>query len=184
MTILQTVKTVLPRIVIGIDPDVDGSGVGVINKETKTVTKAQLALPELVEYLRRQHMMSSSLMVYVEAGWMNGGNHHLQDKGQWHAAKIGEQVGRNHQMSKLIGEFCEYHGIPYTFVRPLTKHWHGKDGKITHEELMSLIEGSGLTIEKCRTNPEIRDAILLAMNHSNIALRMAPKKLGKLKAKQ
>ena len=184
MTILQTVKTVLPRIVIGIDPDVDGSGVGVINKETKTVTKAQLALPELVEYLRRQHMMSSSLMVYVEAGWMNGGNHHLQNKGQWHASKIGEQVGRNHQVSKLIGEFCEYHGIPFSFVRPLTKHWQGKDGKITHEELMSLIEGSGLKMEKCRTNQEIRDAILLAMNHSNIALRMAPKKIGKLKAKQ
>lgn len=177
-------KTVLPRILIGIDPDVDGSGVGVIDMETKEVTKAQFALPQLVEYLRRQHMMSSSLMVYVEAGWMNGGNRHLQGKGQWHAAKIGEQVGRNHQMSKLIGEFCEYHGIPYTFVRPLTKHWHGKDGKITHEELMSLIEGSGLTIEKCRTNQEMRDAILLAMDHSNIALRMAPKKLGKLKAKQ
>lgn len=184
MTILQTVRTVLPRIVIGIDPDVDGSGVGVINRETKTVTKAQLALPELVEYLRRQQMMSSSLMVYVEAGWMNGGNHHLQNKGQWHASKIGEQIGRNHQMSKLIGEFCEYHGIPYTFVRPLTKHWNGKDGKITHEELMSLIEGSGLTIEKCRTNPETRDAMLLALNHSNIALRMAPKNPGKLKAKQ
>lgn len=184
MTTLQEVRTILPRIVIGIDPDVDGSGVGVINKETKTVTKAQLALPQLVEYLRRQHTMSSSLMVYVEAGWMNGGNRHLQNKGQWHAAKIGEQVGRNHQMSKLIGEFCEYHGIPYTFVRPLTKHWHGKDGKITHEELMSLIEGSGLTIEKCRTNQEMRDAILLAMDHSNIALRMAPKKPGKLKAKQ
>lgn len=177
-------KTVLPRIVIGIDPDVDGSGVGVIDKETKTVTKAQLALPQLVEYLRRQQMMSSSLMVYVEAGWMNGGNHHLQNKGQWHASKIGEQIGRNHQMSKLIGEFCEYHGIPCTFVRPLTKHWNGKDGKITHEELMSLIEGSGLTIEKCRTNQETRDAILLAMDHSNIALRMAPKKPGKLKAKQ
>lgn len=184
MTILQTVRTVLPRIVIGIDPDVDGSGVGVIDKETKTVTKAQLALPQLVEYLRRQQMMSSSLMVYVEAGWMNGGNRHLLNKGQWHAAKIGEQVGRNHQVSKLIGEFCEYHGIPFTFVRPLTKHWHGKDGKITHEELMLLIEGSGLTIEKCRTNQEMRDAILLAMDHSNIALRMAPKKPGKLKAKQ
>ena len=171
-----------PRIVIGIDPDVDGSGVGVIDMETREVTKEQFALPKLVEYLKTYALAVPDIMVYIEAGWMNGGNRHLQDKGQWHAAKIGEQVGRNHQISKLIGEFCEYHGIPYTFVRPLTKHWHGKDGKITHEELMSLIEGSGLTIEKCRTNPEIRDAILLAMNHSNIALRMAPKKLGKLKA--
>ena len=136
MVTMRLGNTIRPRIVIGIDPDVDGSGVGVIDKETKTVTKAQLALPQLVEYLRRQQMMSSSLMVYVEAGWMNGGNHHLQNKGQWHASKIGEQIGRNHQMSKLIGEFCEYHGIPYTFVRPLTKHWNGKDGKITHEELM------------------------------------------------
>lgn len=166
------------KIVIGIDPDVDGSGVGIVDLVTKQVTKTQLRLPELVEYLRER----GNVMVYIEAGWMNGGNHHLQNKGQWHASKIGEQVGRNHQVSKLIGEFCEYHGIPFTFVRPLTKHWHGKDGKITHEELMSLIEGSGLKMAKCRTNYETRDAILLAMNHSNIALRMAPKKLGKLKA--
>ena len=179
---MRRIMMMPPRIVIGIDPDVDGSGVGVIDMETREVTKEQFALPKLVEYLKTYALAVPDIMVYIEAGWMNGGNRHLQDKGQWHAAKIGEQVGRNHQISKLIGEFCEYHGIPYTFVRPLTKHWHGKDGKITHEELMSLIEGSGLTIEKCRTNPEIRDAILLAMNHSNIALRMAPKKLGKLKA--
>lgn len=177
-------NTIRPRIVIGIDPDVDGSGVGVIDMETREVTKEQLALPELVDFLKSRLYSFSDIMVYIEAGWMNGGNHHLQNKGQWHASKIGEQVGRNHQVSKLIGEFCEYHGIPHTFVRPLTKHWHGKDGKITHEELMSLIEGSGLKMAKCRTNQEMRDAILLAMNHSNIALRMAPKKLGKLKAKQ
>ena len=91
MVTMRLGNTIRPRIVIGIDPDVDGSGVGVIDKETKTVTKAQLALPQLVEYLRRQQMMSSSLMVYVEAGWMNGGNHHLQNKGQWHASKIGDQ---------------------------------------------------------------------------------------------
>ena len=62
-----------PRIVIGIDPDVDGSGVGVIDMETKEVTKEQLALPELVDFLKSRLYSFSDIMVYIEAGWMNGG---------------------------------------------------------------------------------------------------------------
>lgn len=155
------------KVVIGIDPDVDGSGVGIVNLVTKEVTKTQLRLPELVEYLRER----GNVMVFIEAGWMNHGNYHLKNKGQWHASKIGEQIGRNHEVSKLIGEFCEFHKIPYRFVKPLQKHWKGKDGKITHEELMNIIEGSGLRLDKCRTNQETRDAIWIALVHSNIPLQ-------------
>lgn len=147
------------KVVIGIDPDVDGSGVGIVNLITKEVTKTQLRLPELVEYLRER----GNVMVFIEAGWMNHGNYHLQNKGQWHASKIGEQIGRNHEVSKLIGEFCEYHGIPYRHVKPLAKCYHGKDGKITHEELMELIEDRGFHMAKGRTNQETRDAIRLAV---------------------
>ena len=147
------------RLVIGIDPDVDKSGVGIIDLERKEVSKAELNLPALVEYLTG----IEDVMVIIEAGWKNGSNFHLKNKGQWHASKIGEQVGRNHEVSKIIGEFCEYHGIPYRFVKPLARCYHGKDGKISHEELMELIEERGYTMVKCRTNQEVRDAIRLAI---------------------
>ena len=162
-----------PSIVIGVDPDVDGSGVGVLDLDTHEVKNLQLRLPELVDYLTD---MRGSAMVFVEAGWKNRGNYHLKNKGQYHASKIGEQVGRNHEVSKIIGEFCEHNHVPFVHVVPLKKCWQGPDGKITHEELMALIEGSGLSMKKCRTNQEIRDAILLAITHSNIPMRMAPMK--------
>lgn len=158
------------KIIIGIDPDVDGSGVGVVNLSTRDVSKQQLRLPELIAFLKEQ----DDINVFIEAGWLNKGNYHLKNKGQWHASKIGEQIGRNHEVSKIIGEFCEFHGITYQFVRPLVKHWKGKDGKITHDELMSLIDGSGLLMNKCRTNQETRDALLLAIVHSGLPLRTKP----------
>lgn len=157
-----------PRIVIGIDPDVDGSGVGVIDLEKKTAEKQMLPLPQLVEFLRGK----DGIKVYIEAGWMNHGNYHLKNKGQYHASKIGEQVGRNHEVSRIIGEFCEFHNIPFQFIKPLQKRWKGKDGKITHEELMAIVEGSGLKTEIRRTNQETRDALLIALSYSNIPLRV------------
>lgn len=147
------------RLVVGIDPDVDKSGVGIIDLETKEVSKADLKLPALIEYLQG----IEDVMVIIEAGWKNKSNYHLQNKGQWHASKIGADVGRNHEVSRIIGEFCEYHGIPYRFVKPLQKCYSGKDGKISHEELMELIEDRGYTMAKCRTNQEVRDAIRLAI---------------------
>ena len=161
-----------PTTIVGIDPDVDASGVGVIDLTTKEVSKLQLPMPELIEFLQS---IKASAMIFIEAGWMNHGNYHLMNKGQFHASKIGEQIGRNHEVSRLLGEFCSYHKIQFVHVKPLVKRWKGKDGKITHEELMSLIEGSGLKIAKCRTNQETRDAILLAITHSNIPMRMTRK---------
>ena len=157
-----------PRVIVGIDPDVDGSGVGVVDLVEKRVKKDILRLPELVDYLRT----IPEVKVYVEAGWMNRSNFHLKNKGQYHASKIGADVGRNHEVSYIIGEFCEFYNIPYQFIKPLPKRWKGKEGKITHEELMSIIEGSGLQMEKCRTNQETRDALLIALAYSNIPLRV------------
>lgn len=152
------------RIVIGIDPDVDGSGVGILNLETKEVSKAQMKMPQLVEYLRSLE----SVGVIIEAGWYNHGNYHLHRGDTIRcASKKGENIGRNHEVSKIIGEFCEHYHIKYRFVKPLAKCYHGKDGKISHDELMELIEERGYHMEKCRTNQETRDAIRLAVVFKN-----------------
>lgn len=165
-------------LVIGIDPDVDGSGVGVVVKKNE-IRKHQFTLPQLVDFLKDTYNEVGPdypMMVVIEAGWMNKGNYHLKNKGQHHASKIGEQIGRNHEVGRQIGAFCEYNNIPFEFVPPLRKCWKGKDGKISHEELQDLMEGSVMFPYKGRTNQETRDAILLAMTHSGIPLRINRKK--------
>lgn len=162
--------------VVGIDPDVDGSGVGVVFHSIE-IRKYQFSLPELIEYLKGIINKEGpvSMKVVIEAGWMNKGNHHLKNKGQHHASKIGENVGRNHELGKQIGVCCDYYGIPYEFVPPLRKSWKGKNGKITNEELRALMEGSVPYPYSGQTNQDTRDAILLAMVHSGIPLIMAHK---------
>ena len=166
-------------IIIAIDPDVEKSGVATFSPATLGLFAHSLTLPELVDYIRKKHAVlaeiSQPLLVVIEAGWMNSSNHHLKSKGQFHAAKMGEHVGRNHEISMQIGKFCEHYQIPYEFKRPLRKCWKGKDGKITKEELDMLLDGSGITpIGRC--NQEMRDAILLALDKSGIPLIMKRKR--------
>ena len=157
--------------IIGIDPDVDGSGVGILY-DGREIRKEQLLLPHLVEFLKECVAVSgNSVKVFIEAGWMNKGNYHLvEDRSQKHAAKLGEKVGRNHEVGKQIGVFCDFLNIEYEFVRPLKKIWKGKDGKITQEELQDLMEGSVSVPYTGKTNQEVRDAILIAMYYSGIPL--------------
>lgn len=160
--------------VIGIDPDVDGSGVGILY-DGREIRKEHLLLPYLVEHLKylkgRASASGKSIKVFIEAGWMNKGNYHLvEDRSQKHAAKLGEKVGRNHEVGKQIGVFCDFLNIEYEFVRPLKKIWKGKDGKITQKELQDLMEGSVSVPYTGKTNQEVRDAILIAMYHSGIPL--------------
>lgn len=167
------------EIIIAIDPDVEKSGVATFSLATKQLLVHNLTLPELIDYIRAKHSAladtTQPLLVVIEAGWMNGSNHHLKSKGQYHAAKIGEHVGRNHEISMQIGKFCEHYQIPYEFKRPLRKCWKGKDGKITKEELDMLLEGSNITpIKRC--NQEMRDAVLLALDKSGIPLIMKRKR--------
>jgi hypothetical protein len=168
-----------PDIIIAIDPDVEKSGVATFSPATLGLFAHSLTLPELIDYIRTKHSALAEtaypLLVVIEAGLMNGSNHHLKSKGQYHAAKIGEHVGRNHEISMQIGKFCEHYQIPYEFKRPLKKCWKGKDGKITKEELDMLLEGSGITpIGRC--NQEMRDAVLLALDKSGIPLIMKRKR--------
>lgn len=161
--------------IIAIDPDVDKSGVALMQVSTKSIECSTLDLPSLVEYLREMNT-KGKLIVVIEAGWMNGSIHRLKNKGQYHAAKLGEYVGRNHEISKQLAKFCEHYQIDYEFKRPLVKCWHGTDRKISKEELDALLQGSGLAPIKKRTNQEMRDAVLLAMDYAGIPLRMNKKR--------
>ena len=64
----------------------------------------------------------------------------------------------------------KHHGIEVVERQPLPKTWSGKDRKITHEELAYFAP-----VPKSRTNPEERDAALLAWNHAALPVRVKPK---------
>lgn len=144
------------RLIIGIDPDVEKNGVATVDKQTNEMQVSTLTFPQLIEYLKDKSK-DCTILVLIEAGWLNYSNWHLSPKiTVQKAAQIGNATGRNHETGRKIAEMCEYYKIPYKLIKPLKKIWRGTDGKI------SAAEFSRITGCKARTNQEMRDAGLIA----------------------
>ena len=140
----------MKNLCIGIDPDVNKSGVAEWVKSEKMFGQiTDMKLPELMDYLFVNR--KCILLVVVEAGFLNKGNRHTF-KGQSiaAAAKTGENVGRNHQRGMDIVEILEWMRIPYRLQKPSTKNsW--KDSEVTFQKITGVKGG----------NPEKRDAAML-----------------------
>ncbi len=157
--------------IIAIDPDVAKSGVAELSPKHRLLEVTNLTFPQLLDYLQSRKKLSemehTSLVVVVEAGWLNQSNWHLNHKdSKAVAAAKGNSTGRNHETGRKIVEMCNHYGIEVVEQRPLKKCWRGKDGKITHEELSSFTGLSG------RTNQDARDAALLAWIYANLPIRL------------
>ncbi len=162
------------KMIIGIDPDVDKSGIAILLCDTNTITVDSLKFPLLLDRINECNIncqtFGNELIVIVEAGWLVSTHYHLKskDNARISAAK-GNSVGRNHEVGRKIVEMCQHWGIKVIEQRPLRKHWRGKDGKITHEELSYFISGL-----PTRTNQEMRDACLLAWCEAGFPIRVKP----------
>jgi len=88
--------------------------------------------------------------VVVEAGWLNKKSNFHGRANQTKAVgeKIAKAVGANHQIGKLIIEYCNKNKIKVSQVRPKVK-------KLNSEEFRLF------TGYKKRTNPEHRDSAML-----------------------
>lgn len=163
----QLIERQQVSLVIGIDPDADRNGVATLSRESRQLTVDTMTFPDLLDYLRYMQAQTATahntLRVIIEAGWLNKTHWHVDynDSRQAAAAK-GNAVGRNHETGRKIAEMCAHWGIAHELIKPLSLKaggvnlWHGKDGKISAEELTAI---TGL---KGRTNQEARDAALLA----------------------
>ncbi|MBB6236505.1 hypothetical protein HDC90_001117 [Pedobacter sp. AK013] len=99
-------------IFIGIDPDVDKSGMAVWDKQTYQELCC-LSLWDMFTALSAYHA-SYSVLVRLEAGWKAKGlNWHT--KGGNGAAN---DVGRNHEIGRQIEKYCIANNIPYVLVLP------------------------------------------------------------------
>ncbi len=157
-------------IVIGIDPDIDKSGVAYLNVNNRTLEVSTLSFAQVVEYFNHvveQKKAGQSMIVVVEASWMMKSNWHLKfGSRKEYAAATGYKVGQNHQTGKLICEMARAIGLEVLEHAPLRKCWKGKDGKITADELQQITGLIG------RTNQESRDAALLAWCYANLPMRL------------
>ena len=164
------------RIIIGIDPDTDQSGIGRLDVLERKCTATHLPFPLLVDYIRDvkslADLMNRELVVYVEASWLISHNWHIRlADTKAVAAKKGQEVGRMHETGRKIVEMLEHYGIEVREQHPLKKCWNGKDGKITHDELTTICGW-----EKKRSNQEERDAMLIAWYTSGLPIRLASKR--------
>ena len=163
-------------IIIGIDPDVDKSGLALLNVSRKTITIADFEFPFLLDYIKECGRITkeegTSLVVVVEAGWLVKSNWHLHPK---HTRQVAAEIG-NRNRAKLCSRNENHRDVPTLGYQsenaktPLAKHWKGPDKKITHKELKYLVEPIVGPIKA--TNPEKRDAVLLAWHYAGFPMRM------------
>ena len=156
--------------VIAIDPDIRKNGVCYIDKESRICEIQNLNFPETLEYVKGLwEKAAKPFDVIVEAGWLNHGNWHVSPgaSGKYsavaYAAAVGKGNGECAAVSKKLIECFEYYGVPVRGVKPLRKCWNGPDRKITHEELLREMKVYRVSFPYKRTNPETRDAALLAL---------------------
>ena len=162
--------------IIAIDPDVDKSGVAIMDVVNRTLSTSIMTMPELAEQLRIEGLKmlpKGDLLVVVEASWLAAANWHLNAKDTLRtAAAKGERVGRNHQVGMMLVELCQYYNLSCREKQPLLKIWHGKEGKISFTELHRLCSGSGILYKAKKNNQEERDAALLAIDASGLPMIM------------
>lgn len=155
-------------IIIGIDPDVEASGVATLIRRTKKIDATTMTLPALMDYLRRVRYPTLTVSVVVEASWTTSHNFHsLPSDSKTVAAKKGYHVGRNHQIGIDIADIARHFSLDVRLQPPLRKIWTGKNRKITHKEICAI---TGYTAK--RSNQEERDAMLLAWTSANLPIKI------------
>ena len=154
-------------IIIGIDPDVNKSGVGVVSSKGEAEVFS-FTFPELIEHLKLSAQLKDCTVVVVEASWKISTNWHTgRGDSIRTAARKGKDAGRCHEVGRKIVECAQYYGLEVVEKLPLKKIWKGKDGKITDEEIKAFMPIQG------RTNQEERDATLLAWDYAGLPIRVA-----------
>lgn len=167
---LKTIISVTrPDYVIAIDPDVDKNGVATLHPGSRVIETQSLEFAPLLDYIQNTarvcNQEGKTLIVLVEAGWLNKGHWHGRstDNARVSSAK-GNATGRNHEVGRKLVECIRHYGVEVIEQKPLRKTWKGADGKITHAELAAF------TSIKGRTNQEERDAVLIAWSFAGLIM--------------
>jgi hypothetical protein len=125
----QPVRAKLPRFILGVDPDCTASGVVLFDRQTKTFP----VLCCMPDHTLREFISSrdpETILIVVEAGWLNGGMWHGKDTTGWdgnkakaYGAAIAKSVGRNHMVGQSLLTYCEVKGYRTDTYRPAGRKW-------------------------------------------------------------
>lgn len=150
--------------IIGIDPDINKSGISVLKCNEKRIALSTFSFPDLSLKMLYQ-LSKEKTLICVEAGFLNKSNWHIKKaKSKEIAAEIGRRTGENHAAAKLIIEFAQKFGFDVESVRPLAKVWgSNRKSKISHKEFVDKCKRDGFEFNKNQTNQEERDAGLIAL---------------------
>ncbi|MGQ0755919.1 hypothetical protein ACT4ZN_15715 [Acinetobacter baumannii] len=144
------------QIIIGIDPDLEKSGVAVLKDGLLRLDNMRFY--DLTQYFEVNKDQIKK--VVIEAGWLNKKSNLHGRIGQSKRAgeRIAKNVGENHATGKLIAEMAQSFGLPIVLVKP-TKT------KLNAEQFSKITGWQG------RTNQEQRDAGMLVwgMNGKKVA---------------
>lgn len=164
----------MKEIVIGIDPDIKGSGVAELNTVARTIKLFNMDFNAICSYFRAVLKDYRTMaQIHIEDSSYTQHNWHISARygSTARASRIGYDVGRNHQLCFDIYDYGCSLGLDISRQMPFKKCWSGKDNKITHEEICSFIP-----ITDRVTNQEKRDAALIAWLCAGLPITIPPKK--------
>ena len=133
---------------IGIDPDVDKSGVAIV-ENGKLFELKNLSFWDLIDFISENR----NSKIFVEAGWLNKSASHHFAENKFIAAAMGSKVGSNWQTGKLIVDYCRRMQIEVIEIKPTAKK-------------INAIAFRAVTGWKSRTNQETRDAAMLVFGRN------------------
>ena len=132
---------------IGIDPDIEKSGVAFYNSESGKIELTNLTYFQLFDYLKFCKPINEPFLVMIEKGEENKALFSARNsKSKSISASIGMRTGKNFEVTHKIIEMCEYLDIDYNIYVPKTAKWNAK-----------FVKGAYGIIG--RTNQDNRDAL-------------------------
>lgn len=140
------------KYVVGIDPDLTKSGVGIY--DGRNIVLKTMSFWELIEFIDEKSTRVDTLFVFED---INSNN--AYHKGSGHGEKVKmtimRKTGQAQGIAKLIEEYMKKKNVPYVMQKPLKgvlKKWK-KDTDLFQK----------MTGYKGRSNQDNRDAIALAV---------------------
>lgn len=156
------------RYILGIDPDLEKSGIALLDRQRGEFLKVSaVSFVEMSLILRGDVPDKDDITIVLEDSDLST-NWHVNPRDNVHvAAAKGRSIGMCHATARHIKEMAEYYQLPVIQMKPLRKCWKGPNGKITHDECKQFMRNL-----PTRTNQEMRDAALLCWCYANLPIRL------------